>query len=183
MSDSNEVVTDPRLEKRARRRFSVAEQKRLLAEADALDHGDKGAWLWRKGLYAGHPGDFRWVEPAYWPGGPGSGIPASSNPIQVVIDRRRPTHLHQVFGRHVPETGQWLRPKPGERYSRVTGPRRRALQDTHQGQKSTLGRRRARLRVVGDVFGGQSRQMPSNRPWWRAVSQPAYQRSPFRQIV
>ena len=50
MSDSNEVVTDPRLEKRTRRRFSVAEKKRLLAEADGLGHGEKGAWLRRKGL-------------------------------------------------------------------------------------------------------------------------------------
>ena len=36
MSDSNEVVTDPRLEKCTRRRFSVTEKKRLLAEADDL---------------------------------------------------------------------------------------------------------------------------------------------------
>jgi len=41
MSDSNEIVTDPRLEKRTRRRFSVAEKKRLLAEADTLPYGDK----------------------------------------------------------------------------------------------------------------------------------------------
>ena len=53
MSDSNEVVTDPRLEKRTRRRFSVAEKKRLLGEADALPYGQKGAWLRRNGLYAG----------------------------------------------------------------------------------------------------------------------------------
>lgn len=59
MSDSNEVVTDPRLEKRTRRRFSVTEKKRLLAEADALDHGDKGAWLRRKGLYAGQLSNWR----------------------------------------------------------------------------------------------------------------------------
>lgn len=52
MSDSNEVVTDPRLEKRTRRRFSVAERKRLLAEADALPHGEKGAWLRRGPEYA-----------------------------------------------------------------------------------------------------------------------------------
>ena len=43
MSYSNEVNTDPRLEKRTRRRFSVTEKKRLLAEADALGHGGKGA--------------------------------------------------------------------------------------------------------------------------------------------
>lgn len=36
MSDSNEVVTDPNLEKRTRRRFSVSEKKRLLADADEL---------------------------------------------------------------------------------------------------------------------------------------------------
>lgn len=53
MSDTNEVVTDLRLEKRTRRRFSVAEKKRLLAEAAALAHGEKGSWLRRNGLYAG----------------------------------------------------------------------------------------------------------------------------------
>ena len=59
MSDPNEVVTDPRLEKRTRRRFSVAEKKRLLAEADALGHGEKGAWLRRNGLYAGQLSNWR----------------------------------------------------------------------------------------------------------------------------
>ena len=59
MSDSNEVVTDPGLEKRTRRRFSVTEKKRLLAEVDALDHVDKGAWLRRKGLYAGQLSNWR----------------------------------------------------------------------------------------------------------------------------
>jgi transposase len=59
MSDSNEVVTDPRLEKRTRRRFSVTEKKRLLAEADTLPHGDKGAWLRRQGLYAGQLSNWR----------------------------------------------------------------------------------------------------------------------------
>ncbi len=52
MSESNEIAPDPRLEKRSRRRFSVPERKRLLAEADALPHGQKGAWLRRNGLYA-----------------------------------------------------------------------------------------------------------------------------------
>ena len=59
MSDSNEVITDPRLEKRTRRRFSVAQKKRLLAEADALAYGEKGAWLRRKGLYAGQLSNWR----------------------------------------------------------------------------------------------------------------------------
>lgn len=52
MSDSKEVTNDPRLEKRTRRRFSIAERKRLLAEAEALPHGEKSSWLRRKGLYA-----------------------------------------------------------------------------------------------------------------------------------
>ena len=59
MSDSNEVITDPRLERRTRRQFSVAEKKRLLAEADGLAHGEKGAWLRRKGLYAGQLSTWR----------------------------------------------------------------------------------------------------------------------------
>lgn len=42
MSDSNEVVADPRLEKRTRRRFSVAERKRLLAETVARVTGFGG---------------------------------------------------------------------------------------------------------------------------------------------
>lgn len=46
MSDSKEVITDPRFEKRTRRQFSVAERKRLLAEADALPYGEKGARRW-----------------------------------------------------------------------------------------------------------------------------------------
>lgn len=52
MSDSNEVPTDPTLERRTRRRFSAADKQRLLAEADALPRGDKGEWLRRNGLYA-----------------------------------------------------------------------------------------------------------------------------------
>jgi len=59
MVDSSEIVTDPRLEQRTRRRFSVAKRKRLLAEADTLPHGDKGAWLRRKGLYAGQSSTWR----------------------------------------------------------------------------------------------------------------------------
>jgi len=53
MSASNEVVTDPRLEKRTRRQFSPAEKKRLLAEAEGLPCVQKGAWLREKSLFAG----------------------------------------------------------------------------------------------------------------------------------
>lgn len=59
MSDSNEVITDPRLEKRSRRRFSATEKKRLLEEADALPYGEKGGWLRRQGLYAGQLSTWR----------------------------------------------------------------------------------------------------------------------------
>lgn len=49
---SAEIAPDPRLEKRTRRRFSAAEKLRLLTQADALPHGEQGAWLRRNGLYA-----------------------------------------------------------------------------------------------------------------------------------
>jgi transposase len=47
-----EIAPDPQLEKRTRRRFSAPEKLRLLAQADALAHGEQGAWLRRNGLYA-----------------------------------------------------------------------------------------------------------------------------------
>jgi len=59
MSDSNEIEPDERLEKRTRRRFSAAEKKRLLEEADSLPHGEKGPWLRRNGLYAGQLSTWR----------------------------------------------------------------------------------------------------------------------------
>lgn len=52
MNLSQEVHPDPKLEKRARRRFSAGEKQRLLAEFDTLGHGEKGAWLRRQGLFA-----------------------------------------------------------------------------------------------------------------------------------
>jgi len=52
VSESNEVVTEPMLERRTRRRFSVADKQRLLVQADVLPHGEQGAWLRRNGLYA-----------------------------------------------------------------------------------------------------------------------------------
>ena len=59
MKDPNEVQPDERLEKRTRRRFSGAEKKRLLAEADQVPRGEKGAWLRRNGLYAGQLSTWR----------------------------------------------------------------------------------------------------------------------------
>ena len=59
MSESNEVLTEPKLERRTRRRFSAAEKQRLLAEADALPHGEQGAWLRRNGLYAAQLSQWR----------------------------------------------------------------------------------------------------------------------------
>ena len=46
-----EIAPDPQLEKRTRRRFSAPEKLRLLAEADALAHGEQGAWLRRNGQW------------------------------------------------------------------------------------------------------------------------------------
>lgn len=52
MDASVEVRAAATLEKRSRRKFGAAEKQRLLAEFEALGHGDKGAWLRRQGLYA-----------------------------------------------------------------------------------------------------------------------------------
>ena len=49
--ESNEVPTEPTLERRTRRKFTSAEKQRLLAEYDDLGRGEKGAWLRRNGLY------------------------------------------------------------------------------------------------------------------------------------
>lgn len=49
--ESNEVPTEPTLERRTRRQFSSAEKQRLLAEYDELPRGEKGGWLRQKGLY------------------------------------------------------------------------------------------------------------------------------------
>lgn len=59
MNESNEILTKPDLERRTRRQFSGTEKQRLLAEADALPHGEKGAWLRRNGLYAGQLSTWR----------------------------------------------------------------------------------------------------------------------------
>ena len=54
-----EVQPDSWLEKRTRRRFSAGEKLRLLTEAEALPHGEQGAWLRRNGLYAAQLSDWR----------------------------------------------------------------------------------------------------------------------------
>jgi transposase-like protein len=53
MANTVEVQPDAAMEKRTRRRFSGAEKRRLLDQFDVLNHGEKGAWLRREGLYAG----------------------------------------------------------------------------------------------------------------------------------
>lgn|SRR5690554_1437177 len=59
VDETNEVQTEPSLERRTRRQFSAAEKQRLLAEHDALGRGEKGAWLRRNGLYAGQLATWR----------------------------------------------------------------------------------------------------------------------------
>ncbi|KAB7619487.1 hypothetical protein [Alkalilimnicola sp. S0819] len=59
MDESNEVQTEPSLERRTRRQFSASEKQRLLAEHDALERGEKGAWLRRNGLYGSQLANWR----------------------------------------------------------------------------------------------------------------------------
>lgn len=48
----HEVTPNPKLEKRTRRRFSTAYKLRILAEADACQHGELGEVLRRENLYS-----------------------------------------------------------------------------------------------------------------------------------
>ena len=48
----NQVVPNPQHEKRSYRYFSAADKKRILAEADACDHGQLGALLRREHIYS-----------------------------------------------------------------------------------------------------------------------------------
>ena len=59
MTENNEVMTEPDLERRTRRQFSSAEKRRLLTEYDGLSRGEKGPWLRRQGLYAAQLANWR----------------------------------------------------------------------------------------------------------------------------
>ncbi|WP_435103069.1 hypothetical protein [Arhodomonas sp. AD133] len=59
MTKNEEVLTEPSLERRTRRRFSAAEKQRLLSEHEQQPHGEKGAWLRRNGLYAAQLAEWR----------------------------------------------------------------------------------------------------------------------------
>lgn len=57
--ESNQVTPKPELEKRTRRKFSMEYKLRILAEADACQHGDLGALLRRENLYSNQLRDWR----------------------------------------------------------------------------------------------------------------------------
>jgi transposase-like protein len=99
VSESNEVLTEPKLERRTRRRFSAAEKQRLLAQADALPHGEQGAWLRRNGLYAAQLSQWRkalveqgaqGLEPK-----PGGRKPADPRDREIARLRRENARLEQ----------------------------------------------------------------------------------------
>ena len=48
----NQVTPDPKLEKRARRQFTLAYKLRVIAEADQCQHGELGKLLRREKLYS-----------------------------------------------------------------------------------------------------------------------------------
>jgi transposase len=57
--DSNQVTPKPELEKRTRRKFSMEYKLRIIAEADACQHGELGALLRRESLYSNQLRDWR----------------------------------------------------------------------------------------------------------------------------
>jgi transposase-like protein len=54
-----QVVPEPKLEKRTRRQFAPEYKLRILAEADACQHGELGALLRRERLYSGQLSTWR----------------------------------------------------------------------------------------------------------------------------
>jgi len=57
---STEVVADPRLDRRQRRRFSAEDKLRILREADACtERGERSALLRREGIYSSHLNHWR----------------------------------------------------------------------------------------------------------------------------
>lgn len=59
-SDREEILPDPQLEKRQRRRFTAEEKRRILEEVDACtERGQVAAILRREGLYASQLSSWR----------------------------------------------------------------------------------------------------------------------------
>jgi transposase len=56
---TTQVVPDPALEKRTRRRFTPEYKLRIIAEADACQHGELGSLLRRENLYSNQLADWR----------------------------------------------------------------------------------------------------------------------------
>jgi transposase-like protein len=60
MVDREEIMPDPQLEKRQRRRFSAEQKRRILDEVDACtERGEVAAILRREGLYASQLSNWR----------------------------------------------------------------------------------------------------------------------------
>ena len=57
--ESSQVTPKPELEKRTRRKFAMEYKLRILAEADACQHGELGALLRRENLYSNQLRDWR----------------------------------------------------------------------------------------------------------------------------
>lgn len=56
---SSQITPKPELEKRTRRKFSTEYKLRIVAEADACQHGELGALLRREKLYSNQLRDWR----------------------------------------------------------------------------------------------------------------------------
>jgi transposase-like protein len=56
---TTQVVPDPTLEKRTRRRFTPEYKLRIIAEADACQHGELGIILRRENLYSNQLAEWR----------------------------------------------------------------------------------------------------------------------------
>lgn len=95
--DTNQVTPKPELEKRTRRKFSTEYKLRILAEADACQHGELGALLRRESLYSNQLRD--WRAEFRRSGVEGLAKTAPGPKAAKTVDQRRIEQLEKENGR------------------------------------------------------------------------------------
>jgi len=150
-SGSTEIMPDPGLEKRTRRRFSAAEKLRLLTEAEGLAHGEQGAWLRRNGLYAAQLSGWRKQQASHgWEGlqpqAPGRKA-GDARDRQIASLQRENSHLHRRA--EVAEQLVELQRKVFQRVEKAQQERRSWFVEHVAAQRRMLGKRAIERRADG----------------------------------
>ena len=94
---TTQVVPDPALEKRTRRRFTPEYKLRIIAEADACRHGELGSILRREKLYSNQLAEWRREYAQYGVVGLSKSAPGPAS--SRTPDQRRIEQLEKDKGR------------------------------------------------------------------------------------